>query len=58
MEVVGWGEREGVASYEGGSEFLVRYWGGGKNFSISHHEKCISFFFQIISFTAERHSQK
>ena len=36
---------EGGASYErwGDRKFLVISWGVGKNFSISHHEKCIRF---------------
>ena len=66
MEVVGWGRKEGP-SYEGGGEgvgnFMMIYWGGGQNFSISHHEKCITDLplhlqFQISFFSTKRHSEK
>ena len=38
------------------------YWGGGRNFLISHYEKCITNLplllqFQIIFFSTKRHSQ-
>ena len=40
------GERGGggglLMKGEGGRKFMMIYWGGGQNFSISHHEKCIT----------------
>ena len=47
----------------GGRKVLMIYWGGGQNFSISHHEKCITDLplhlqFQISFFVTKRHSQK
>ena len=49
MEVVEWG-RTGV-----GSEILLIYWGGGQNFSTSHHENVsqtshYSYSFRLFSF--------
>ena len=39
----GEGERGGVLMKGGGGrKFMMIYWGGGQNFSICHHEKCIT----------------
>ena len=47
----GLGEKGGGASYERGGwdrKFLMIYWGGDQNFSISHQENCIDMNLQLL----------